>query len=148
MGDIEPVEQFPGLLHHLFLVHEQPPAVEVPEKDVLVHRQMLHQRVLLMDHRDAARGGVRGARKLDPFALVAHLGAPVRRIYARDDVHQRRLARAVFPDQRVHLSRPEREIDVLQRDDARKRLRHVFGLEDHLFHGVRLPSATSARGSP
>ena len=47
-----------------------------------------------------------------------------------EDVHQRRLARAVLAEQRVHLALEEVEADVVVRDDPREALRDVAHLED------------------
>ena len=47
-----------------------------------------------------------------------------------EDVHQRRLARAVLAEQRVDLARPQVEVDVVVRDDARDSLRDAAELED------------------
>ena len=47
-----------------------------------------------------------------------------------EDVHQRRLARAVLAEQRVHLAATELEVDVVVGDDAGERLRDPAHLED------------------
>ena len=43
--------------------------------DIFIYRQMLYQRILLMDHRNLAFGRIRGGAELHPAALVAHLRA-------------------------------------------------------------------------
>ncbi len=49
--------------------------------------------------------------------------ALVRVVEAVEDAHQRRLAGAVLPEQRVHLAGPEVEVDVVVGEDARELLR-------------------------
>ena len=56
--------------------------------------------------------------------------ALVRPVEAVEDVHQRRLARAVLAEQRVHLALAQVEVDVVVRDDAREPLRDAPHLED------------------
>ena len=78
MRDLQPIQQFPRSLHHRFFVDEQALLFEMPEEDVLIHRQMLHQGVFLMDHGDAAGGGIRRAGEFHFFAFVEDLRALVR----------------------------------------------------------------------
>ena len=47
-----------------------------------------------------------------------------------EDVHQRGLPRAVLAQQRVHLTCPEVEADVVVREDSREPLRDPAQLED------------------
>ena len=44
-------------------------------------------------------------------------------VEAVEDVHERRLARAVLSEERVHLSAPEVEVDVVVRERSRELLR-------------------------
>src|SRR5581483_7623607 len=69
------------------------------------------------DARPRARGG-----EPDPRAAQPDL-ALVRPVEAGEDVHQRRLARAVLAEQRVHLAGGGLEVDALVGDDAREALR-------------------------
>ena len=69
---------------------------------------------LLMNHRDAASQSD---------------AAGVRRQEAGDDVHQRRLARAVFPHQRVDRARANLQRHAVERKHARKRLPHALDFE-------------------
>jgi hypothetical protein len=47
-----------------------------------------------------------------------------------EDVHQRRLARAVLAEQRVHLAGEEVEVDGVVGDDAGEALRDALELEE------------------
>ena len=81
------------------------------EKDVLGDRHRRHQIQFLMNHRDAA----------------SHCdAAAIRRQKAGDDVHQRRLAGAVFPHQRVDRARTDLQRYAVKRKDAGKRLPHAL----------------------
>jgi len=63
-----------------------------------------------------------GTALLDLDPTDAHVGAAVRRQNARNRLDQGALAGAVFPEQRMHLARPQRERDVGQRLHPRKSL--------------------------
>ena len=72
-------------------------------------------------------------------------GALVRRVHAREDVHQRRLAGAVLAEQRVDLAGLQVEIDAAQRLDAAEALgdaRASSGAAGHL-RGLPAVSVTS-----
>src|SRR5205814_2785684 len=58
--------------------------------------------------------------------------AGVRAVEPVQDVHQRRLARAVLPEQRVHFAAPHVERDVVVGDDAWKLLADPLHLEDEV----------------
>ena len=74
------------------------------EHDVLDRRQLRDEVELLIDHADARAFG--GARRVDVHgrcrrcAIVARVGA----LRAGEDLHQRRFARTVFADERVHFA--------------------------------------------
>ena len=55
--------------------------------------------------------------------------AGIRRQQAGDDVHQRRLARAVLPHQRVDSARADLQRHAVERKDAGKRLPHALHFE-------------------
>src|SRR5471032_913630 len=61
----------------------------------------------------------------------------VRSVLAADDLHEGRLARAVFTANGVHFARADVETDVLQRDHARKTLADAVQAQQGLVrHGV------------
>src|SRR5207247_7484508 len=99
-----------------------------PEQDVLRYGQVRAEGELLVDEGDAApprleRGGrsVRSAVDVHRAATGTHS--------AGDDVRERALAGAVFPDQGVHLTRAEREIDPVQRHRRPEPLGDVADLQ-------------------
>src|SRR5262249_3539161 len=97
-----------------------PPGL-VSEHDVLRDRQLRDEAELLIDRRDAER--LRVARRVDGDGAPVDLDrARVAPVGAAEDLHQRRLAGAVFTEQDVHFARVEIEADAVERDDARKRL--------------------------
>ena len=53
-----------------------------------------------------------------------------RRLDAGNDLDEGRLARTVFPDQAVHLSGLERQIDIAKRMDAAEALRNAGHLKE------------------
>ena len=90
------------------------------EHDVLGHRHDRDEHEVLVHHADpqpdrlrAASRSRTGSPSQADLALVG-LVEPV------EDVHQRRLARAVLPEQGVHLAAAQVEVDVVVRDDARR----------------------------
>ena len=82
------------------------------EGDVLEHRHVREQRVILEHHADAAfpRWGVGSARAVDP--KIARVGVQ----QARDHHQQRRLAGARWPEQRHEFACAKVEIRRVQRD--------------------------------
>ena len=99
------------------------------EHDVLGDRHHRDEHEVLVHHADAR--GDRGVRRVDRERLPVqeHL-ALVGLVEPVEDVHQRRLARAVLAEERVHLALAEVEVDRVVREDAREALRDAAELED------------------
>ena len=110
------------LLRHgvlLRLVDEQALHGLAPDIDVFRHGQVLHEVQLLMDDADAER--LRVARAVDVDMLSKEFDrAAVARVDAGQHLHERRLAGAVFADQRHDLSLADLQLRVVQRVDARE----------------------------
>ena len=73
------------------------------ENDVLRRRQHVYELEMLMDHADAVVKGILGGADDDFFSVDLDF-AFVRKIDAGEHVHERRLAAAVFAEQREDLS--------------------------------------------
>ncbi len=73
------------------------------ENDVLRRRQHIHELEMLMDHANAVVKGVLGGADDNFFPVDLDL-ALVRKIDAGEHIHKRRLAAAVFAEQREDLS--------------------------------------------
>src|SRR5260370_20506391 len=118
---------------------------------------------LLVDRGDS--GGLRFARIAERDGLAVDLNLSlVRQMRARQDVHQRRLARAVLAEQRMDLAGIEREIDAAQRPRAAKTLgdsarrqngRAAVGFGMRVHDGgpqelrlIRVPSSRMVRRAP
>ena len=94
---------------------------------VLRHRHARHQREVLVDHADAERVGiVRGANGL--LARSHHDLAGVGLVVADQALHERALARAVFPEERVEGARRDARRHVLEGGDAAEALGHADDL--------------------
>ena len=99
------------------------------EHDVLRHRHHGDEHEVLVHHADPVPDRV--LRGVERHGLAADKDlALVVPVEAVEDVHQRRLAGAVLPQQRVHLPAAEVEVDVVVGDDAREALRDPAELED------------------
>ncbi|MNT41147.1 hypothetical protein D3C72_1775000 [compost metagenome] len=88
-----------------------------------------------MDDDDAEFFAVGNGREAAHFAVemdLAVIGAG--RIDARKHLHQRRLAGAVFADQRVDLALAHLEADIVQGLHARKRLGDATHFENDIVH--------------
>ncbi len=84
------------------------------EAEVLAHAHVRVQGVVLEDHRDVAVGW----RQLGDVA-IADRDRPVRDLLeARDHAQQRRLAAAGRPDEHHELAVLDRQVDVVDGDDA------------------------------
>ncbi len=108
----------------------------VAEDDVLGHRERVHQDEVLVDHADPECDGRARARDLG-FLPADDDASAVRRIHPVEDAHQRRLAGSVLTDQRVDLSGPELQRDVVVREHTGEALRDV--LEDDEGRGAAAP---------
>ncbi len=72
-----------------------------------------------MHHPDAAVDRLAGRRERHRLAVEGDR-ALVGAVEAREDVRERRLARAVLTEQRMHLAGRGLEVDVVVRDDGRE----------------------------
>ena len=90
-----------------------------------------------MHETDAERLGGSRRANANRFSVKANF-AFGRLQHARDDVHQRRLARAVLSAERMDFARFEREIDIRQGLHRTEMLGHAMNGEHRLRHG-RLP---------
>jgi hypothetical protein len=82
-----------------------------------------------MDHPDPTADRIAGRHERDRLT-VQHDLALVSFVKAVDDVHQRRLAGAVLPQEGVDLTAPDVEIDVVVREHAWEPLRDPANFED------------------
>jgi len=89
----------------------------VAEHDVLGHGQDGDQHEVLVDHVDPAVDGVGWTGEVHHLPVEQDL-ALVRACEPVEDVHQRRLARAVLAEEGVDLARAHIEVDVVVGDDA------------------------------
>jgi len=106
------------------------------EHDVLRHSHHGNQHEVLVHHPDALLDrGLRRAER-DRFAVQRHL-ALVGCVEPVEDVHQRRLARAVLTEERVHLAMPQVEADIVVCDDTGEAFGDVPQLEER---GLRHPA--------
>ena len=74
---------------------------------------------MLVDHADAEVDGLQRRSDADGPAVDAHL-ALVGLVEPVEDAHERRLAGAVLPEQRVDLAGPQVEVDAIVGDDRRR----------------------------
>ena len=117
----------------------QQAAAEPLEQYVFADGEPRDQIALLMDDADA--GGDRVARTLEAngdaveaqFALVGPMDAG-------DDLDQRRLAGAVFAEQRMDRAAAQRQRDVLQREHARESLVNAASLQAVRCRHAGLPT--------
>jgi hypothetical protein len=120
----QPPQHLGGALVEAGVVHPRLLAgVDLRHEDVLGHGRVGAQRDLLVHQADAQAHRVRRAVDHDLLAVQQDL-ALVGPVDAVDDVHQRRLPRAVLAAQRVDLARVQREVH------ARERARSAEALAD------------------
>ncbi len=100
-----------------------------PEKNIFGDRELRNEVQLLIDDADAERERVARAADLHRLAMDDDL-ARVLAIRAAEDLHQRRLPGAVLAEEHVHVAGLERQVDAVERDDARERLADPPHLED------------------
>ena len=97
------------------------------EGDVLEHRHVAEERVVLEHEADAALSHVAHGRVL---AREQHLAA-VGPLEPGDDPQQARLARARGAEERHQLARRDVQAHVVHRDEGAERLRHAAHLNRH-----------------
>ena len=136
--DVQASEDRPRLPLHLPLGEHARFGALASEEDVFGDRQVLAHVQLLVDDRHAHLlrlfgGEVRG----DLLAEELHRAA-VAGVDAAQDLHERGLSRAVFPEQGHHLARAQVEGDVVQRLDAGEGLVDMFHLNDIILHPIHL----------
>ena len=153
-GHAELVEERLGVALHPADVDESASPRLATQPDVLGDGA-LREQVELLEHRGDA-GSLRLERMVEAHRAAVELdGAAVGSVHAGEDLHQRRLAGAVLPDQAVHLTRAQVEVDIGEHRVADEALREAPGAEQHRrlvdqvrrsgrLHGVR-HAATVAR---
>jgi hypothetical protein len=105
---------------------------------VLRHRQVRHERRVLEHGREPDSRGLR--RRMDAHGLSVHRdGARVAGDHAREQLHERRLARPVRAEERVHLARIDDEVGRAERGDRAVALRQAERFEEWraFGHGKR-----------
>jgi hypothetical protein len=107
------------------------------QEHVVEDRELVDQRQVLVDGVDPARPRLVDAARRVRLAAQQH-PAVVGLLEPADDLHQRRLAGAVVPEQAEDLALVQVEADVAQRDDRAEALAHVLDAEDFLRHGDAL----------
>src|SRR5207249_8821680 len=144
--DIEPqlLREQPDPLRRLGEVEDLADANDLlSENDVLGDREDRDQHEVLVHHADPACDRVGGVADRHGPAVDADL-AFVRRDEAVEDVHERRLARAVLAEQRVDLAFAEVEVDrVVRERPGREALRDAPHLQDgrYVAHGLLMRRA-------
>jgi hypothetical protein len=101
--------------------HAEPAARCVPEEDVLGDGELRKQQQFLVNRGDAALARLARGERLEPLVADPD-GSGIGSVHAGDDLDERGLARAVLPEQRVDLTRPNLKVDVLQHANAGERL--------------------------
>ena len=106
------------------------------EHDVLRHRHDRDEHEVLVHHADPEPD--RLARRADPDRLAAEADlALVGLVEPVEDVHERRLARPVLPEQGVHLALAQVEVDAVVRDQRAEALGDALELEGQGGGGVQ-----------
>ena len=129
--DVQALEHPRGLGVHLLLGELQAPAALAAQEHVLRHRQVLAHVQLLMDDGHAQLLRALGVHVVDLLTEDLHR-AGVLVVNAGEHLHQRRLACAVFTQQRHDLARLQMKVNVVQRLYAGKTFAYVFQFDDVL----------------
>ena len=101
------------------------------QHDVLEDGQVVGQHEVLVHHADAGGDGVGRALEAHRCAVDGHRPV-VGPLHAVDDLHERRLAGAVLPDDGVDLALAHDERDVAVGDDAGEALGDARELDDDI----------------
>ena len=109
------------------------------EDDVVQHGKDLNELEMLVHHADVQRIGVVGVLDLDHLAVFFDRSR-FRLIETEQDAHERGFARAVLAEQRMHLSPPQLQRNVVVGLDAGEFLCDVQHFYDVVAHETRIPS--------
>ena len=117
-------------------VGAQPPEPLGPRHDVFEHAQIVGECEMLVHHADAGGDG-RARPSARQFAAEHEDAALVRRIMAKQDIHQRGLAGAVLAEQREHLAPSQRQADVVIGEQRAETLGDALQPEDQVAHAAK-----------
>ena len=129
-------DQLARLALHRTLVEQRPSLPFAPEEEILGDREVRRQQRFLVHHRDADGMGVRRTVEIHRLPAPTHHAA-IALQHARDDLHQRRLTRAVLADEGVHLTRLNVQVAALQRRHAAEVLFDGTQFEEHVEENGR-----------
>ena len=130
-GQPETARQLPDPLLGPSFVQEEAGVRLDTEDDVLGDGHHRDEHEVLVHHPDTGLDRLASRRERCGLAVDADL-SPVRPVKAVEDVHERRLAGAVLPEQCVHFTATDVERDPVVGHDARKLLADVPHLEYEL----------------
>src|SRR5690606_20584633 len=134
--DAEALQDGASLRAEVAVRHPTPHALaHRVEEDVLGHRHVVDQRELLVDDADAKALGFERSADLDRPSPDENL-ARVFLVDARHNLGQGGLPGPVFSQEGMYFARPDVKVDVVQRQDAWKRLGDAFHLQNHLASAV------------
>ena len=108
----------------------------IAQEDVLLDRHIRHQGKFLMDNHDTLAFGIANGLEFAGLAVVddiAFIGAV--RVHARQHVHQRRFAGAVFTADGEYLATFHGDIHILERSDRAETLDDMIHLQNHVIIG-------------
>src|SRR5690606_35719356 len=143
--EAEPLGDLPHPLARGVQVEQPPVAHRLrPEHHVLRHGEHRHEHEVLVHHADARGHRVTRAVAFQRLVVDEDL-ALVRFEQAVDEVHHRRLARAVLAEQAVDLPRLDDQIDVVIGHERPEPLRDTAQFE---FHRVLLRPAVLIASPP
>ena len=128
--------QLPRAPHRLLVVQQRPARGLGPQHQVLGHGHDRDEHEVLVDHADAQPDRLPRGVDRDRLAVEQDL-ALVRVVEPVEDVHQRRLAGPVLPEQRMDLAALELEVDRVVRDQRAEALRDPAQLEGGCVAGHR-----------
>jgi hypothetical protein len=145
----DPFQQLGGLVVGAVPVDEPAGGLLVAQEDVLGDRELAAQRQLLVDDHDPALLAVANARERARLTLeddLALVGAV--RVDPGEHLHQRRLAGAVLPADRVDLAPTHGQGDVLERLHPGEGLGDPAHLQDVVGHRLSFAWSAWRRAAP
>ena len=126
--DAQLCQELSGGRRHGPAVDDRPAHRLAAEEDVLRDRPLRQEVELLVDDADAGSLGI--LRVAEAHFLAGHANrSGLGDVRSGEDLHQRRLARAVLAQHRVDLSGAQVEVDLAEHRDAEERLADAAHLE-------------------
>jgi hypothetical protein len=119
------LEKSPRFVAGATAIHQSCAGELAAQENIVGYGKLIHQVQFLMDHHNAQLYRARDTMKANPRPVNKQI-AGSRTLYAREHLHERAFAGAVFADEAMDFTRQKLQINVVERTDASESFGKVF----------------------